>query len=210
MWDGLLKTAGRAVAGLGVAAAVTVVGLLGSYWAYGDRFAFRKAEYYTRSELDVLEGWIRDHREAVGRPPTRLVDLEKVAKSFEVDADGRPLDEWRRPYQYAVEGGRIVLYSFGRDGRPGGEGSDADVYPRSADRPFRRPTLRQFVFELPTAGIWTAGAVAGISAGASFFSEISRGRYGVRGVAVLAAAAFLIGSLLAVLIGFLASCATWA
>ncbi len=41
-----------------------------------------------------------------------------------------PMDPWGRPYQYAPVGrdpNPITLFSFGADGRRGGEGLDADV-----------------------------------------------------------------------------------
>ena len=40
-----------------------------------------------------------------------------------------PNDPWGRPYQYVVPGvkGEIDVYSFGADGRTGGEGKDADI-----------------------------------------------------------------------------------
>jgi general secretion pathway protein G len=40
-----------------------------------------------------------------------------------------PNDPWGQPYQYANPGikGEIDVYSFGADGKPGGEGRDADI-----------------------------------------------------------------------------------
>ncbi|MDJ0918799.1 MAG: type II secretion system major pseudopilin GspG, partial [Woeseiaceae bacterium] len=40
-----------------------------------------------------------------------------------------PLDPWGNPYQYLNPGskGEIDVYSFGRDGKPGGEDIDADI-----------------------------------------------------------------------------------
>ena len=40
-----------------------------------------------------------------------------------------PADPWKQPYQYANPGikGEIDVYSFGADGRAGGEGNDADI-----------------------------------------------------------------------------------
>lgn len=42
-----------------------------------------------------------------------------------------PLDPWNRPYHYESPGranpGAYDLYTLGRDGRPGGEGEDADI-----------------------------------------------------------------------------------
>jgi general secretion pathway protein G len=43
--------------------------------------------------------------------------------------DRLPLDPWQRPYQYLNPGvhGSIDIYTLGRDGQPGGEGTDADI-----------------------------------------------------------------------------------
>jgi len=43
--------------------------------------------------------------------------------------DKLPNDPWGRPYQYANPGvkGEIDVYSFGADGKIGGEGNDAEV-----------------------------------------------------------------------------------
>jgi len=40
-----------------------------------------------------------------------------------------PLDPWGRPYLYTQPGnhGDFDLLSYGRDGRPGGTGEDADI-----------------------------------------------------------------------------------
>jgi general secretion pathway protein G len=40
-----------------------------------------------------------------------------------------PNDPWGNPYQYLNPGnnGEIDIYTLGRDGRPGGEGIDADI-----------------------------------------------------------------------------------
>lgn len=43
--------------------------------------------------------------------------------------DRLPRDPWGNPYQYLNPGnnGEIDIYTLGRDGRPGGEGEDADI-----------------------------------------------------------------------------------
>ncbi len=43
--------------------------------------------------------------------------------------DKLPNDPWGQPYQYANPGikGEIDVYSLGADGKPGGEGRDADI-----------------------------------------------------------------------------------
>jgi general secretion pathway protein G len=59
------------------------------------------------------------HKPTVGTPPVNW-------KSY---IDRLPNDPWGHPYQYANPGvkGEIDVYSFGADGRAGGEGRDADI-----------------------------------------------------------------------------------
>lgn len=43
--------------------------------------------------------------------------------------DRMPQDPWQRDYQYLSPGqhGEMDIFTYGRDGRPGGEGEDADI-----------------------------------------------------------------------------------
>lgn len=43
--------------------------------------------------------------------------------------DREPVDPWNRPYEYLNPGqnGEIDVFSLGADGRPGGEGDNADI-----------------------------------------------------------------------------------
>jgi general secretion pathway protein G len=64
-----------------------------------------------------LEALVR--KPTAGTPPTNWKPyVEKL-----------PSDPWKQPYQYANPGikGEIDVYSFGADGRAGGEGNDADI-----------------------------------------------------------------------------------
>lgn len=40
-----------------------------------------------------------------------------------------PKDPWQNPYQYLAPGthGEVDIFTFGRDGKPGGDGLDADI-----------------------------------------------------------------------------------
>jgi general secretion pathway protein G len=46
-----------------------------------------------------------------------------------LDSTSVPLDPWGKPYLYqpASDGGKPALYSLGADGKPGGDGTNADV-----------------------------------------------------------------------------------
>lgn len=41
--------------------------------------------------------------------------------------ESNPIDPWGNPYGYSVSGRLIEIESLGADGRPGGEGRDADL-----------------------------------------------------------------------------------
>jgi len=52
-----------------------------------------------------------------------------VPTNWKKQLDKLPADPWGRPYQYLNPGvnGEIDVFSFGADGQPGGEGTDADI-----------------------------------------------------------------------------------
>lgn len=55
--------------------------------------------------------------------------FEPVPGNWKACLDQLPKDPWGHPYQYASPGqhGEIDVWSFGADGKPGGEGNDADI-----------------------------------------------------------------------------------
>ncbi|HEY9105882.1 MAG TPA: type II secretion system major pseudopilin GspG [Roseateles sp.] len=59
------------------------------------------------------------HKPTTGTPPP----------NWKPYLDKLPADPWGNPYQYANPGvkGEIDVYSFGADGRAGGEGRDEDI-----------------------------------------------------------------------------------
>ncbi|MCK6446989.1 MAG: type II secretion system major pseudopilin GspG [Planctomycetes bacterium] len=44
-----------------------------------------------------------------------------------IDAKTMPKDPWKNEYQYETNGSEYRIYSYGKDGMPGGEGEDADI-----------------------------------------------------------------------------------
>ncbi len=91
----------------------------------------------TRAQIDALEKALDQYRLDTGHYPTTEQGLAALfAKpSNETRWDGPylkkavPLDPWGKPYQYKSPGehGEIDLYSFGKDGQPGGTDEMADI-----------------------------------------------------------------------------------
>lgn len=93
------------------------------------------------TQTRLLRGAVETFRLEVGRLPTVGEGLD-VLYSAPSDARAKarwhgpyldervPADPWGNPYQYAIpgrDGLPFAIYSFGADGKSGGEGIDADV-----------------------------------------------------------------------------------
>ncbi|PWE17115.1 type II secretion system protein GspG [Marinicauda salina] len=93
-----------------------------------------------RADLATLESSLTTFYATYGRFPTTDEGLEALVAPPEEDRisaryaeegfiERLPEDPWGREYQYLFPGeqGRYDLYSLGADGRPGGEGDNADI-----------------------------------------------------------------------------------
>ena len=92
------------------------------------------------AQVKMLRQAVETYRLDVGTLPAANEGLEALAKAPNDTVkprwkgpyldDAVPTDPWGNKYQYAVpgaEGRPYALYSFGADGKPGGEGVDADI-----------------------------------------------------------------------------------
>lgn len=94
-----------------------------------------------QTQVKMLKGALQTLRLDTGRFPTQsegLAILSSPPTSDDIRAkwkgpyldEALPPDPWGNPYQYMVQNGStkpFALYSFGADGKAGGEGIDADV-----------------------------------------------------------------------------------
>ena len=93
------------------------------------------------AQVRMLRSAVQTFRLDVGRLPTEEEGLSVLYRPPEdpqaqarwqgpyLDEDV-PLDPWDNPYRYSIpgrDGQPFALYSLGADGRPGGEGHDADI-----------------------------------------------------------------------------------
>jgi general secretion pathway protein G len=89
-----------------------------------------------KAQIELLGQALDQFRLDVGRYPTTPEGLNALAVNPGADKwegpylkKGLPADPWDRPYQYQSPGthGEYDLWSYGRDGQPGGDGEDKDV-----------------------------------------------------------------------------------
>ena len=117
---------------------MVILGLLAGY--VGPRYfgQIGKSEVKAaRAQLEALARALDQYRLDTGRYPTTEQGLAALntRPGNEAKWDGPylskalPNDPWGRPYQYRSPGeqGEFDLFSFGRDGQPGGTDEGADV-----------------------------------------------------------------------------------
>jgi general secretion pathway protein G len=117
---------------------MVIIGLLAGY--VGPKFfgQIGKSEVKAaKAQIDALQKSLDQYRLDIGRYPSteqglvvlviKPADEPKWAGPYLSKAV--PKDPWGNDYQYRSPGehGEYDLLSFGRDGRPGGEGEDADL-----------------------------------------------------------------------------------
>ncbi len=117
---------------------VAIIGLLAGY--VGPRYfgQIGKAEVKeARAQVDALEKALDTYRLDTGHYPTTQQGLDSLVKQPPGATNwmgpylkkGVPPDPWGRPYQYKSPGdhGDYDLWSYGKDGAPGGSGENADI-----------------------------------------------------------------------------------
>jgi general secretion pathway protein G len=117
---------------------IVIIGLLAGYVAprYFSQVG-RSEIQVARAQIESLEKALDQYRLDMKRYPSTEEGLQALAaKPGDAQAwsgpylkKAVPLDPWGRPYVYRTPGqkGEFELISYGRDGKPGGTGEDADI-----------------------------------------------------------------------------------
>jgi general secretion pathway protein G len=117
---------------------VAIIGLLVAYVAPRYFSQIGKSEVNAaKAQMDAFGKALDAYRIDVGRYPTSEQGLVALTAASSDNPKYRgpylskavPLDPWSRPYNYRSPGqhGEYDLWSYGRDGQPGGSGDDADL-----------------------------------------------------------------------------------
>lgn len=89
-----------------------------------------------KAQIELLGQALDQFRLDTGRYPTTQEGLNALVANPGIERwegpylkKALPLDPWGRPYIYQSPGthGEYDIFSYGRDGSPGGEGEDKDV-----------------------------------------------------------------------------------
>lgn len=117
---------------------MVIIGMLAAYVGPKYFAQIGKSEVKTtKAQIVALEKALDQYRLDTGHYPTTEQGLVSLVTrpANEAKWDGPyltkavPADPWGNPYVYKSPGehGDVDLLSYGRDGRPGGDGEDADI-----------------------------------------------------------------------------------
>jgi len=120
---------------------IVIIGLLAGYVAPRYFSQVGKSEIQVaKAQIDALEKSLDQYRLDTRRYPSAEEGLVALVErpSNESTWNGPylkkavPNDPWGRPYVYRLgQNAEYELFSYGRDGKPGGKGEDADIGARS-------------------------------------------------------------------------------
>jgi general secretion pathway protein G len=106
---------------------IVIIGLLAGYVAPRYFSQVGKSEIQVaRAQIDAIEKALDQYRLDQRRYPSNEEGLAAVGPYLKKAV---PADPWGHPYVYRTPGqkGEFELFSYGRDGKPGGTGDDADI-----------------------------------------------------------------------------------
>jgi general secretion pathway protein G len=117
---------------------MVIIGLLAGYVGPKYFAQIGKSEIKaTRAQIDALEKALDQYRLDAGRYPSTEQGLNALMKQPAGETRWKgpylrkdvPLDPWGTAYQYRQPGehGEFDLFSFGKDGKSGGDGEAADI-----------------------------------------------------------------------------------
>lgn len=116
---------------------MVIIGLLATLVAPGIvKRLGQSQQKAARAQIASIEQSLDKFRLDTGRYPTTEEGLNALVTNPGIDSWDGPYvkasilkDPWGRPYYYQFPGshGELDIYSYGRDGTPGGEKEDADV-----------------------------------------------------------------------------------
>lgn len=131
------RRAQRAMTLVEVLAVVVILGMLAATLAVGFSGAFGKGrQELARTGIAMIAGKLEIYRMEHGAWPGNDVGLSALSDGHAAPgaayylSPDKLIDPWNRPYFYITpgpDGHPFEVLTYGADGRPGGEGEDADI-----------------------------------------------------------------------------------
>lgn len=149
----------------------------------------------TPASLSLIVSAIDAYRQKTHSLPRSLSQVK-----VEQDSDCSQIqDGWGRPFVYIVQGTHYQVISYGQDGKPGGDGWDADISSDNPHPPKPQMTFHNFLTNPYTQDMVETACISGILAGLLCFLTVRFKQFtgrsiltlGVQIIATLAAASLV-------------------
>ncbi len=155
----------RVLIAVGAGCLVTVIACIVAWLPMRFMPNFGPKVLSTSHALSDIDQMIHDYRWDANSLPSSLAALRPLYRGddrLKWDEQSNPLDAWGRPFVYSIDGTDFKLSSYGRDGKPGGIGLDADLVINPAEpREFQLP-FHQFIFHKPARGVVVTCLACGV------------------------------------------------
>lgn len=136
---------------------------------------------FVLDSLKMIDEAVQKHRNEHGKLPRTLSEVKN--SDFE-DID-KWRDAWQHPIVYQQQGDKYSIVSYGRDGKAGGIGLDADLDYKSKNKPSPLPWT-QVITYTPISGMVMTSFVSGVLTFLLAFFSLKEHDFEKRGLAVLA------------------------
>jgi hypothetical protein len=131
---------------LGIGVVSFILGVVAGYYSVGQDLTnypeLRPARAETLFSMQNLSKEIVTYQKAHGKLPKTLDDLPQPNSTSPIRYKE---DCWGRPFVFQKLGDHFVLTSYGKDGKPGGEGWDADITASMNHREVPPVTFAQYL-----------------------------------------------------------------
>jgi hypothetical protein len=145
------------------AVAVFVVIIVSGWMNFRDVELVCPRQWETHNSLRQLNLMVRSLIKENGKPPATLTVSEtNISPEHYANRNDRFIDAWGRELHYELKSDdSFIIYSLGRDGKPGGVGLDADLFTDLREGQLKWPTFMQFYFPGDPHEIQKGGLVVG-------------------------------------------------
>jgi len=180
----------RSVVALSVAVAVTAISLYAAWLNGRDASPARVEQSKTQWQLRAIDRGVTLYQARSNQLPASMDQL--LASSDEIPVfglgkEGELLDGWQRPFLFTRQGTNVMVTSWGRDGKPGGEGLDCDLSNKDWRPANSLPAFAQFLWKMPKVrGMIISCLLCGLLALVVAFASVKVPHFTRHGLSALA------------------------
>lgn len=194
----------RVLIAVGVGIAISAISIYVAWANAGNAPAAWDEQWLTRMYLRDIDNAIVLYQQKSNALPSSLEQLLVLTNNDNVafplsalDPKGGYWDAWQHPLIYSKDGTNFLVTSYGRDGRPGGRGPDADLTDKNPRPQEAWPTFGQFLNNERFGGMIMSSMVCGVLAAFLSLLTVRVPDLNKRGITILVVSlsATLIGTL---------------